>query len=888
MSLKKKTFKQRVRKNEMKERQKISGEIRKRMRVSGRRCNRFDFVESGSRPLQELVSEIAAGSAAPAREVAPDPRSLTDLLLQSSASLGGIVGNKTSKAHTAKGNSGESGSSSEVKRIILPEAPLPDNHPLALPQLQIKEDGAGQENDASGGGSKNHYRHHGGPYIFWERVGLHPLLLKALRSMRFTHPTPVQEEVLSTVLVQGGSNPSPVPLSGGRKDSRGKGGAGRHSWTKDVVISAETGSGKTLTFALPILQHILLNMGEDAPPHNETEKSNGCTATEDNANESGDGDTSNDKPTSARRKKGACSKRELKRPRQQNEEEGEEETIPHTALSSYREYSRRLMQALIVSPTRELALQISEAMKQLTQHAPQIIVGCIVGGMAPEKQQRVLNRHPHVLICTPGRLWELMQKNEGCYLGHSLSRRLSFVVLDEADKLLQSGRFEELSNLLERIHCDILPAGYAQERQEGAEACVKDLEAGYWDERRQKFVPYGKSDCDDSSEKVGVHAQGRHRKDEPRPIPMPPDPPEGHRIVTYVTSATLSLQTNYERKDIRSKKTVIRTSNADTMGKVLQQLEIRPTNAHVFTISPKADVASQIRETYLRCPGDSKDLYLYYFLRMYRDRAIVFVNAISMLRRLVKLLDVLGIPVGGLHASLQQRQRLKYIDKFRKGEKRVLVATDIASRGLDVEGVRYVIHFQVPRSTDAYIHRCGRTARCGGTGLSVLMVNAQEHVSFNKLMGSLGRSMSDMEVFALQPTVVHQLHPHVKVALQIDKLQKEIDKSRARNHWARRVSKEADIEVDDLIDEEADEENREKEKAIKVLRKRLALFVEKDMGTLGGKGSFRSSAQALGAKEAESKLVERAQLQVTQKPKEKHYLKKARDQWSCNQKTKAK
>ncbi|EAN78372.1 ATP-dependent DEAD/H RNA helicase, putative [Trypanosoma equiperdum] len=860
MSLKKKTLKQRLRKNEMRQRQKVSKDVRKRVRTGRRQCNRFDDIESGSRPLQELVEEIAAGSAAPTREVALDPRSLTDLLLQTSASLSNTnSGGKTA----AKPNVGRGNSESDGKpRLVLPEAPLPEDHPLALPEVQLGEDelGGGKDTNSVPGG-KNQYRHHGDPYVFWERVGLHPLLLKALRTMRFTHPTPVQEEVLPSVLSQ---NVDGRAVGGKEKITPGKGKSGGRGWEKDVIISAETGSGKTLAFAIPILQHVLTNVlvnevtqGPDGKIGNE-ETANAAKGKE------GKGKKTKGGGKSTERGKSESFKKSRKRLRE-GEEEGEQlTTAPPTTTFKLQ---GRLMQALIVSPTRELALQISEAMQQLVQHAPQVIVGCVVGGMAPEKQQRVLNRHPHVLICTPGRLWELMQKNEGCYLGHSLSRRLSYVVLDEADKLLQSGRFEELKNLLERIHCEILPAGYVQEREEGAEAGDAELEAGFWDAEKQKFVPFPKDSPTGDDDKKETPQLRTSRKDEPRLIPMPPDPPEGHRVTTFVTSATLSLQTNYVRRDMRAKKTVIRTSNEDTMGKVLQQLEIKPSNAHVFTISPKVDVAAKIHETYLRCPGDSKDLYLYYFLKMYRERSIVFVNAISMLRRLVKLLEVLGIPVAGLHASLQQRQRLKFIDKFRKGEKRVLVATDIASRGLDVEGVRYVVHFQVPRSTDAYIHRCGRTARCGGTGLSLLMVNAQEHVSFTKLMGSLGRSTGDLEVFALQPTIVHQLHAHLKVALQIDKLQKEIDKSRANNNWARRMSREADVDVDDLIDDDADTENKAKEKAIKILRRRLMLLGEKDMGTSGGKGSFRSSAQAIGAKQAESKLVERAQLQVTQKPK---------------------
>lgn len=161
------------------------------------------------------------------------------------------------------------------------------------------------------------------------------------------------------------------------------------------------------------------------------------------------------------------------------------------------------------------------------------------------------------------------------------------------------------------------------------------------------------------------------------------------------------------------------------MNKVLQQLEIKTSQARIFTLGEQAHVVAKINETYLRCPEESKDLYLYYFLRTFRDaRTVVFVNAISMLRRLVKLLEVLGIAVAGLHAAMQQRQRLKFIDKFKSGVIRVLIATDVASRGLDVQGLKYVVHYQVPRSTDAYIHRCGRTARCGGTGLSVLLVNA--------------------------------------------------------------------------------------------------------------------------------------------------------------------
>ncbi|EKF36787.1 ATP-dependent RNA helicase, putative [Trypanosoma cruzi marinkellei] len=657
MSLKKRTFKQRAHRNEMKERHHVSSELRKRMRAAKRRHNRFDNIDTGSRPLEALMEEIAEGSAAPTREVTFDPRSLTDLLLRPATE-------------------GEKGSS---KRLVLPQTPLPEDHPLSLSMMQNdREDVEKAGTSSSINTNKNQYRHHGDPYLFWERVGLHPLLLKALKTMRFAHPTPVQEEVLPSVLYQGPGE----ALATGTAASK-KGGKKQRRSGQDVIISAETGSGKTLAFALPILQQILSQIpsndysvsGEAECDEVDEEREiwkkskkliNKIVPRGKKARFTKEERKIDDNNKVEDKKKGSIVRR--KRPRDDNEgNEGE----THSSTTTNTVPVERLMHALIVSPTRELALQINEAFLQLTQHARHVVIGCVVGGMAPEKQQRVLNRHPHVLICTPGRLWELVQKNEGCYLGHSISRRLSFVVLDEADKLLQSGRFQELKNLLERIHCEVLPAGFVQEREEGAEAEEMELEAGRWDEEAQKFVPFPKKKKAEGKLVEESHEEQqrqRRRKDAPRLIPMPSCPPEGHRTITFVTSATLSLQTKYERKDLRSKKTVIRTSNADTMAAVLQQLEIKTSNAKVFTISPKADVSAKIQETYLRCPGDSKDLYLYYFLKMYHERTIVFVNAISMLRRLVKLLEVLGIPVAGLHASLQQRQRLKFIDKFRKGE----------------------------------------------------------------------------------------------------------------------------------------------------------------------------------------------------------------------------
>ncbi|KPI88452.1 Atp-dependent RNA helicase-like protein [Leptomonas seymouri] len=948
MSVKKTTFKQRIRKNDMKQRHQIGATLRKRMGAARRAYNRNDRIDDSSRPMEMIVSDIAEGTAMPLQEVILDPRSLTDLLLrpaQPEAAGAKAATSSLAKEEFTAPPSMASGNRKATARVpqlaapkVLPFAPLAADDPLALPDASIYEEEERKQRLARASAArqnenKNLYKHSGQSYLFWERVGLHPALLKALRDLHFTHPTPVQEEVLPNVLAHSSEELTKRLKAHSEKKQKKQRHGGVQHGAQDVVVSAETGSGKTLVFALPILQDLLAKMEKDGVTIGLPADEEHCAAASVALDSGEDAQAQRSTPAAIQ---------------------------PHEAQKDRR---KRIMHSLIVSPTRELALQIYSAVRQLTKFAPQVIVGCVVGGMAQERQQRVLNRHPHILICTPGRLWDLVQKNEGCYLGHSISRRLNYVVLDEADKMLQSGRFDELRTLLERIHCEVLPAGFVQDREEGAEAGDMEVESGRWDAEAQKFVPFTKDEAaphkaktgespantsakatknsakrprDDvgeggdeapardsvggakrgkraapdgdeterngkgkkvkrskkaeresaaradnaedkfdalDDEDVSVAGEGeeeregggevRRRKDEPQPIPMPPEPTADHRVVTYVTSATLSLQTNYERRDYSARKSVIRTSNADVLNKVLQQLEIKPSNAQVFSLAESANVANRINETYLRCPENSKDLYLYYFLKTYHDdRTIVFVNAISMLRRLVKLLEVLGIAVVGLHASMQQRQRLKFIDKFKKGDIRVLVATDVASRGLDIDGLKYVVHCQVPRTTDAYIHRCGRTARCGGTGLSVLLVNAQEHMSFRKLMESLGRRESDIETFAVQPTVVHQLNSHLRIALQIDKLQKEIGKSQASNRWVNRMTKEADIETDDMYDDTADSENRQKQKAIRILQRELQLLTKKFTGQFGGKGAFRTSAYALGAKEAEKKLRERADRQT--------------------------
>jgi len=137
-----------------------------------------------------------------------------------------------------------------------------------------------------------------------------------------------------------------------------------------------------------------------------------------------------------------------------------------------------------------------------------------------------------------------------------------------------------------------------------------------------------------------------------------------------------------------------------------------------------------------------QDLYLYYFLLRYPGRSLVFVSSIDGIRRLTPLLELLQIKAWPLHSQLEQKQRLKNLDRFKSTTNSVLVATDVAARGLDVPAVDHVIHYQAPRSADLYVHRNGRTARAKQKGFGLLICGPDERKLVRGLLAKLGRCRS--------------------------------------------------------------------------------------------------------------------------------------------------
>ncbi len=185
---------------------------------------------------------------------------------------------------------------------------------------------------------------------------------------------------------------------------------------------------------------------------------------------------------------------------------------------------------------------------------------------------------------------------------------------------------------------------------------------------------------------------------------------------TFVFSATLTLKHTKITHHKIHKQSQTNTETWSAVDRVLNVVDFQRkieavdlTNSHIIAenlIQAKMECTDEEKVTtvhLLSADGALQDYYMYGFLKQYPGRTIVFVNAISNIRRILPLFSLLQIPVWGLHASMQQRQRLKNLDRFRSSTDGVLVATDVAARGLDIPAVQHVIHYQLPSVVDVCV-----------------------------------------------------------------------------------------------------------------------------------------------------------------------------------------
>ncbi|KAK6622073.1 hypothetical protein RUM44_001880 [Polyplax serrata] len=452
----------------------------------------------------------------------------------------------------------------------------------------------------------------------------------------------------------------------------------------DILGAAETGSGKTLAFGIPIVNGIL------------------SLKQQINSNDVSDTESEDD---------------------DDDEESWEKQNVgigcvKVKTLSTSAKKNNKLF-ALILTPTRELAVQVKDHLADICKYTD-IKIALVVGGLAYEKQERILNRRPEIVVATPGRLWELINDH---HIHLQNIKHIRYLAIDETDRMLEKGHFTELSDLLERINLN--------ERQK---------------RKRQNFI----------------------------------------------FSATLTL-VHDPPSHLKGKK-----KKRITPGQKLQDLikKIGITNPKVVDLTSSQVTAENLVEYKIFCKFEEKDYYLYQFLRTHKGRTIVFCNSIGCVKRLANLLTILNRKPLPLHANMEQKQRLKNLEKFRANDHSVLLATDVAARGLDIPNVNHVIHFQVPKTAEIYVHRSGRTARVNTMGNALLLIEPQELGTYNKLLHTLGRA-KDIEDFDIDMDTFKQIRKIIHLARDIDQLSLSIKRENSKTSWFERAVKDLDIIVDE-------------------------------------------------------------------------------------------
>ncbi|PLB55339.1 putative ATP dependent RNA helicase [Aspergillus steynii IBT 23096] len=404
--------------------------------------------------------------------------------------------------------------------------------------------------------------------------------------------------------------------------------------------------------------------------------------------------------------------------------------------------------ALVLSPTRELAHQLVQHISELVSHSPGVNarIALLTGGLSVQKQQRLL-AGADIVIGTPGRVWEVLSAGQGLI---RKMQGIKFLVIDEADRLLSEGHFKEAHEIL------------------GALDRVED---------------------NDSPDK--------ENNDESQ------DPKSQRQTLVFSATFHRDLQQKLAGKG--------RWTGGDLMNKqesmeyLLQKLNFREEKPKFLDVNPISQMAEGLKEGIVECAAMEKDLFLYSLLLYHpKHRTLVFTNSISAVRRLTQFLQALQLPALALHSSMAQKARLRSVERFSSptaNPSTILVATDVAARGLDIKGIDFVVHYHTPRTADTYVHRSGRTARAGASGKSVIICAPEEMVGVVRLAAKVHANMANgkrlpLESLELDRRVISRVKPRVTLACRIIDANIAKEKVSAEDNWLRNAAEELGVEYD--------------------------------------------------------------------------------------------
>ncbi|KAH3660506.1 hypothetical protein OGAPHI_007092 [Ogataea philodendri] len=438
---------------------------------------------------------------------------------------------------------------------------------------------------------------------------------------------------------------------------------------------------------------------------------------------------------------------------------------------------------IIFTPTRELANQVMKHLQQLFKYTPlpEKSVISLTGGLSIQKQERLLGLKPRVIIATPGRFLELLEKKTETAVQLASS---DILVFDEADRLLQDGHFEELTKILEILYNHRPKQGFA-------------------------------------------------------------------KFQSLVFSATFS-------KDLFGKLARSHKTSTDSEEEVIKmlskQLKFR-SKPEFVDVNPTETIANSITEAMIPCGAQERDLMLYYFLTMFPGVTLVFANAIDSVKRLAPMLNSLGVPSVSLHSSMIQKQRLRSLERFKANSEKaikenkssVLIASDVAARGLDIPGIHHVVHYHIPRTADTYIHRSGRTARAGKEGVSIILCSPNEASGPLKQLRKTvsNKDVDDMKTLPLEMEILDQLRERLELSAKLAQAEINNQVVNKEKSWIEKAADElgiedlSDLEEDDFLkrDRKRKEGKQLSKQDSKVLRAQLKQLLNQPLRK-GGRRSY--------------------------------------------------
>ncbi len=298
------------------------------------------------------------------------------------------------------------------------------------------------------------------------------------------------------------------------------------------------------------------------------------------------------------------------------------------------------IRALILAPTRELAIQIGENIETYASHT-EISVGVMYGGVTPKRHVKVIKREPDIIVSTPGRLLEFVEQ------GHINLETLEMFVLDEADQMLDDSMLKIVKHIIRKL------PGTKQ---------------------------------------------------------------------TMLFSATMPKE----------------------VMKLVNSLLKNPVKITVeSTAEDKVDINQQV---YFVEEPDKGAALLKWLKEETYESVIVFVRTKTKADKLSKMINVANIRNKALHGDKGQGERQKVLDLFKNKEIKVLIATDVAARGIDIDKLSHVVNFNIPNVPETYVHRIGRTGRAGMKGTAISYCSQEERPFLKDIETLQGKSLEEVTV----------------------------------------------------------------------------------------------------------------------------------------------